>query len=450
MPAERLSDLLRLPAGPVDLHAIDPRATPAFDGGKKAARATLPVLGERRLDAAGAALRRGPHGRARAACCSCCRAWTPPARAAPIRHVVGQVDPRRSHVTSFKAPDARRSSRTTSSGASRAQLPGAGRIGVFDRSHYEDVLAVRVHDLGRRAHVDAAATARSTLRGGARRERHARGQVLPAHLPRGAARAAARAPRRPDQALEVQPRRPRRPRAVGGLHGRLRGRAGALQHRGAPWHVVPADRKWYRNWAVTNLLIEQLEEMALRWPRPRPASTSPPSTHGCSRCRRPARPASGAGPGRRAARASGSRRAAARRARRAARRDRRGRRRGGRSRRARAGASGSAGRRPCRSSVAQTIVASGTAWASRPKPLRARSSRPLLRVPSGKIPMHVPRAQLLDRALHRAASPLPRWTGICPMPSSTRPIPGFHSEDFASARIWRTGSAATPIAIGSQ
>ena len=34
----------------------------------------------------------------------------------------------------------------------------------------------------------------------------------------------------------------------------------------APWHVVPADRKWYRNWAITRLLIEQLEDMALQWP----------------------------------------------------------------------------------------------------------------------------------------------------------------------------------------
>ena len=36
----------------------------------------------------------------------------------------------------------------------------------------------------------------------------------------------------------------------------------------APWHIVPADRKWYRNWAITQLLIEQLEDMALRWPEP--------------------------------------------------------------------------------------------------------------------------------------------------------------------------------------
>jgi polyphosphate kinase 2 (PPK2 family) len=36
----------------------------------------------------------------------------------------------------------------------------------------------------------------------------------------------------------------------------------------APWHVVPADRKWYRNLAITRLLIEQLEELALDWPEP--------------------------------------------------------------------------------------------------------------------------------------------------------------------------------------
>jgi polyphosphate kinase 2 (PPK2 family) len=34
----------------------------------------------------------------------------------------------------------------------------------------------------------------------------------------------------------------------------------------APWHVVPADRKWYRNWAVMQLLIEALEGLGLGWP----------------------------------------------------------------------------------------------------------------------------------------------------------------------------------------
>ena len=35
----------------------------------------------------------------------------------------------------------------------------------------------------------------------------------------------------------------------------------------APWHVVPADRKWHRNLAVTRLLVEHLEAMDLHWPK---------------------------------------------------------------------------------------------------------------------------------------------------------------------------------------
>ena len=35
----------------------------------------------------------------------------------------------------------------------------------------------------------------------------------------------------------------------------------------APWYWVPADRKWYRNWAIASLLVEQLEDMKLTWPK---------------------------------------------------------------------------------------------------------------------------------------------------------------------------------------
>jgi polyphosphate kinase 2 (PPK2 family) len=37
----------------------------------------------------------------------------------------------------------------------------------------------------------------------------------------------------------------------------------------APWHVVPADHKWYRNWAITNILVEQLEALKVEWPPPK-------------------------------------------------------------------------------------------------------------------------------------------------------------------------------------
>jgi polyphosphate kinase 2 (PPK2 family) len=34
----------------------------------------------------------------------------------------------------------------------------------------------------------------------------------------------------------------------------------------APWHVIPADRKWYRDWAVATLLLEHLEQLDPQWP----------------------------------------------------------------------------------------------------------------------------------------------------------------------------------------
>ena len=34
----------------------------------------------------------------------------------------------------------------------------------------------------------------------------------------------------------------------------------------APWYIIPSDRKWYRNWAVAQLLTEQLRALDLRWP----------------------------------------------------------------------------------------------------------------------------------------------------------------------------------------
>ena len=114
----------------------------------------------------------------------------------------------------------------------RRQLPRAGKLGVFDRSHYEDVLAVRVRKLADKRtwtrRYGAINRFEAELAEGGTR-------VVKCflHISREEQRAAAaRPPRRPDQALEVQPARPRRPRAVGRLHGRLRRRARALQHRG--------------------------------------------------------------------------------------------------------------------------------------------------------------------------------------------------------------------------
>ena len=97
-----------------------------------------------------------------------------------------------------------------------------------------------------------------------------------------------------------------------------------------------------------------------------------------------------------------------------------------------------------------TIVASGTARAMKPTPLRARSARPSERVPSGQI-RHAP---LRSSSIARSSAPLspdPRSIGIWPIPVRTEPSTlFFHIEDFANALICRRGMAAIPVATVSQ
>ena len=185
-----------------------------------------------------------------------------------VRHVVGQCDPSGLHIATFGRPTAEERKHDFL-WRIRRQLPRPGKLGVFDRSHYEDVLAARVRGTVDEANVEPPLRRHQPLRGGARRRRHADRQVLPAHLARGAARAAARAPRRPDQALEVQPARPRGPRAVGRLHGRLRRRARALQHRCTRRGTsCPPTASGTATGRSRSSCCEQLEELGLRWPEP--------------------------------------------------------------------------------------------------------------------------------------------------------------------------------------
>ena len=61
-----------------------------------------------------------------------------------VKHVVGHLDPSGIHVASFGKPTKEELAHEFL-WRIRAQLPRAGKIGVFDRSHYEDAVTVHVH-----------------------------------------------------------------------------------------------------------------------------------------------------------------------------------------------------------------------------------------------------------------------------------------------------------------
>jgi PPK2 family polyphosphate:nucleotide phosphotransferase len=263
---ERISDLLRLAGGPVDLHRIDPRATPGFTGGKAEAQAVRAGLAERLSTLQEQLYAEGRTGGTRSVLLVL-QGLDTSGKGGTVGHVVGQVDPAGVHYAAF-GPPTREERRHDFLWRIRRELPRPGHLGVFDRSHYEDIVSVRV-----RGTVDR----RTWMRryGSINRfeaELAANGtRVVKCFLHISAEEQRERLLARLDDPAKRWKFSP------GDLDDRERWEdylvayADALERcdtEAAPWRVVPADRKWYRNWAVTTLLIEQLEEMALRWPDP--------------------------------------------------------------------------------------------------------------------------------------------------------------------------------------
>ena len=160
------------------------------------------------------------------------------------------VNPQGVRVTSFKAPTERELSHDY---LWRVHAQHAGPRG--DR-HLQP-LALRGRPRGpnprarSRAAVAPSLPPHPRVRAAARRRGHVDREGLPAHLARRAAQAAPGAPRRSREAMEVPRRATSTTASLGRLPGGLRGRHHRDQHRYAPWYVVPADRKWARNVAVS-------------------------------------------------------------------------------------------------------------------------------------------------------------------------------------------------------
>jgi len=262
----RVSDLLRLPPGPVDLASVDTRSTPAFDGSKSDGKAALKLLGPRLADLQERLFAEGRTGGTRRVLLVL-QGMDTSGKGGTVRHVVGEVDPQGVSITAFKAPTKEELAHDFLWRIKR-RLPEPGIIGVFDRSHYEDVVVVRVEKL-----VDKRTWSRryATIN---RFEEDlvAKGTTVIKcflHISKeeSKARLLARLDK-PDKLWKFNP---------GDVDSRakwdplMEAYSDALERcntEGAPWYVVPADRKWYRNWAVMNILLEQLEAMSVTWPDP--------------------------------------------------------------------------------------------------------------------------------------------------------------------------------------
>jgi polyphosphate:nucleotide phosphotransferase, PPK2 family len=263
-----LSELLRVPSGPVELADFDPAATPGYPGhGKADSEEETLALGVELSDLQEILYANGrsePESAARVLVVL--QGMDTSGKGGVIRHAIGLVDPQGVQLTALKAP-------TPVERAHdflwriRKGLPGPGMIGIFDRSHYEDVLVVRVESLVPQAEWSR----RYDLINEFEAELVAGGTtvvkcMLNVSFDEQRRRLAERLAD-PSKYWKYNP---------GDVDARLKwpayqdAYAAALELCNtvdAPWHVIPADHKWYRNWAVAELLREKLAGMNLSWPK---------------------------------------------------------------------------------------------------------------------------------------------------------------------------------------
>ncbi|WP_152916164.1 PPK2 family polyphosphate kinase [Arthrobacter sp. RIT-PI-e] len=260
-----LRDLLRS-TPELSLAGIDPRSTPGFDGGKKKGAAAL-ADGAGRLETLQEQLFAESRFGGESAVLLVLQGMDTSGKGGIVRHVIGVVDPQGIHHHAFKSPTPEEL-RHSFLWRVRRQLPGHGMIGVFDRSHYEDVLIHRVRGLSPAEEIEKRyAAIRKFEDGIAASGTRVLKVMLHISKQEQESRLAKRL-RREDKYWKYSPVDVDE-RAYWDQYQEAYGLAiGRTDTDDAPWYVVPADRKWYARLAVQRLLTATLEDMDLAWPAP--------------------------------------------------------------------------------------------------------------------------------------------------------------------------------------
>jgi PPK2 family polyphosphate:nucleotide phosphotransferase len=257
--------LLRIAPGPVDLTAIETDAAPGFAGKKADGKAALAAMAPELSDLQERLWAERTAGSERRVLLVL-QGMDTSGKGGVLRHTIGLVDPQGVRITSFKAPTEEERAQDFLWRIEKG-LPAAGYIGVFDRSHYEDVLIARVRGFAEPDEIER--------RYGAINDFEARLvdegiSIIKCMLHISADEQKARLAERLDNPEKHWKYNP------GDLDERALWPAyraayeTALERTStdvAPWHVVPSDKKWFRNLAVGQLLLETLRGLDLQWPK---------------------------------------------------------------------------------------------------------------------------------------------------------------------------------------
>lgn len=264
MTTSAIPEALRLPPGPVDLVSIETDAAPGFEGTKADGKGALAALADELSDLQERLWAERTAGSERRVLLVL-QGMDTSGKGGVLRHTIGLVDPQGVRITSFKAPTDEERAHDFLWRIERG-LPPAGYIGVFDRSHYEDVLVARVRGLAEPQEIERRYGAINDFEDRLAGEGFS---IIKCMLHISADEQRARLAKRladPAKHWKYNP---------GDLDERARWSAYrdayevALERTNtdvAPWHVIPADKKWFRNLAVGQLLLETLRGLDLQWP----------------------------------------------------------------------------------------------------------------------------------------------------------------------------------------
>ncbi|MCU4297503.1 polyphosphate kinase 2 family protein [Brevibacterium permense] len=247
------------------LGEVDPESTPGYDGDKKSGKKDLEALSaelndlQERFFAAHHDEDSGP------AVLLVLQAMDTAGKGGIVRHVVGAVDPQGVELAAFKKPTDEELAHDFL-WRIRPRVPGPGMIGVFDRSHYEDVLIGRVRELADEAEIEL----RYSVINDFEAELVAAGvrivKVMLHISPDEQKKRLAERLDRPDKYWKYNP---------GDVDERLlwpdymdayQAVFDRTSTEAAPWFVVPANRKWYARLAVQRLLLDVLVDIDPQWP----------------------------------------------------------------------------------------------------------------------------------------------------------------------------------------
>ncbi len=244
---------------------VDPRSTPGYTGSKEHGAQDL-LTGAAQLDEYQERLYAASRSEAtQASVLLVLQAMDSAGKGGIIRHVVGSVDPQGIALAAFKKPTPEELSHDFLWRVER-RVPDPGYIGVFDRSHYEDVLIGRVRSLAPADEIERRYGAiddfeQRLVDGGTRIVK----VMLHISSEEQKARLGERL-ERPDKYWKYNPgdidERALWPDYMAAYQTVFERTSTDV----APWYVVPADRKWYARLAVQALLLEALEDIDPQWP----------------------------------------------------------------------------------------------------------------------------------------------------------------------------------------